>query len=300
MEDDSNNNGTGLKVALGIAAALLLGLGVFTFFLSSSANDTQQQLVEEKELVMKDLNAMASQYDLAISENEIANQKSNENLLEAKERIQGLIDSLNLSENNLKSLWRYKRKYLSLQKEMDQLLIENDQLKVQNVLLATSLDSSRTELQQREVFTDSLMFQNVALSEVFEGAAVLSTTNLIGMGVIERNSGKQIPTERAKRTNKIKVCFSVAKNKLVSAGDQELYVQVIDPKNNILGANEQLKFGEETLNYSIISKFNYESNTLNICEFVDGVDGEEFQKGSYKINVFNTTERIASSEFSLR
>ena len=55
------------------------------------------------------------------------------------------------------------------------------------------------------------------------------------MGVIERSSGKQIPTERARRSDKIKVCFTVAKNKLTEAGDKELYVQVIDPKNNVLG-----------------------------------------------------------------
>ncbi len=291
-----NKTSIGLKVGLGIALALLIGTGIYTSSLYKSKIETENQLTEEKALVMKDLNAMASQYDLAISENEVSNQ----NLVDAKLRIQTLIDSLEISETNMKSLWRYKSKYQALQKEMDKLLIENDQLKVQNGLLATSLDSTRVELAEREVFTDSLMFQNVALSEVVEDAAVLTTTNLKGFAVIERGSGKQIPTERAGRADKIKICFTVAKNKLVQSGDQELYVQIIDPKNNILGANEQLQFGEETLNYSLISKFNYENKNLNICKFIGRTGKEDFEKGSYKVNIFNTNERIAGHEFTLR
>jgi len=297
-----NKVSIGLKVALGIALALLIGTGIYTSSLYKSKVESENQLTEEKELVMKDLNAMASQYDLAISENDVANQ----NLVDAKLRIQTLIDSLEMSETNMKSLWRYKRKYLSLQKEMDKLLIENDELKVQNGLLATSLDSTRVELAEREVFTDSLMFQNVALSEVVEDAASLTTTNLKGFAVIERGSGKQIPTERAHRADKIKICFTVAKNKLVQPGDQELYVQIIDPKNNIIGANEQIEFGDEdaeekeTLNYSLISKFNYENKNLNMCEFISRQGKEEFEEGSYKVNIFNSSERIAGHEFTLR
>ena len=39
------------------------------------------------------------------------------------------------------------------------------------------------------------------------------------MGVIERSSGKQIPTERARRSDKIKICFTVAKNTIAESGD---------------------------------------------------------------------------------
>jgi hypothetical protein len=173
-------------------------------------------------------------------------------------------------------------------------------LKVQNSYLATSLDSTRVRLEERTMFTDSLLIQNNALAEVMENAAVLTAVGLKGFGVIERTSGKLIPTERASRTDKLRVCFTVAKNKLVQNGDQELYVQVIDPKNNTLGANEQVTFGDKTLNYSIISKFNYESTSLNICEFVASKGSSDFEKGRYIINVFNAKDLVATSEFTLK
>jgi len=292
---ENNKNGIGLKVALGIAVVLLAVTAYFTFDIMNEKDEMEADLTEQKQMVMNDLSNMIQQYDMAINENEVANN----NLTEAKERIQGLMDSLKISETNVKSLWRYKKKYLSLQQEMDVLLTENDRLTLENELLATSLDSTRVRLEERSMFTDSLLVQNTALAEVVEDASVLSTVGLKGFGVIERTSGKLIPTERARRSDKIRVCYTVAKNRLVQAGDQELYIQVIDPKNNVLGANEQVQFGEQTLNYSLVSKFNYENNNLNVCEFITKRN-DDFVKGRYIVNVFNEKDLVSSSEFTLK
>ena len=294
MEHNSSNNG--LKIGLGIAIVLFLGTAFYTFDLMKKKNESEALLKEEKQLVMTDLSNMAKQYDIIISENDIANNS----LIEARTRIQGLMDSLQISETNVKSLWKYKQQYATLQKEMTSLLAENDKLKYENNQLSTSLDSTRTRLEERNVFTDSLLVQNTALAEVMENAAVLNTVGLKGFGVIERGSGKLIPTERAKRSDKIRVCFTVAKNSLVQAGDQELYIQVIDPNNNVLGVNEQVVFGEKALNYSIISRFNYENTSLNVCEFVTSKGDEKFEEGRYIVNVFNAKDLVSTTEFELK
>ena len=292
---ENNKNSIGLKVALGIAVVLFLVTGFYTFDLIKEKKETETQLLAEKQAVMDDLSTMAKQYETAIGENEVANQK----LVEAKDRIQGLIDSLKISETNVQSLWRYKQKYLNLQKEMDVLLAENDKLKVENQLLATSLDSTKVQLEERTMFTDSLLVQNTTLAQVVEDASVLYATNLKVFGVIERRSGKMVPTERARRSDKLKICYTVAKNKLVQAGDQELYVQVIDPKNNTLGENSQIQFGDEILTYSLVSKFNYENKDLDICEYISP-NGDDFESGRYVINVFNEKDLVSSAEFTLK
>ena len=158
MENNSSNS-MGLKVALGIALVLFLGTAFYSLNLYKKSNADKKELTEQKQLVMNDLNAMAKQYDVAISENTVANK----NLLDARDRIQGLIDSLKISETNIKSLWKYKQKYTALQNEMDLLLAENESLKVENSYLATSLDSTRVRLEERTMFTDSLLVQNSAL-----------------------------------------------------------------------------------------------------------------------------------------
>lgn len=293
--ENSNSKGIGLKIALGILLALFLATAFYTSKLYKEKQENEAVLTREKEQVMADLSAMAKQYDVAIADNEVANQK----LVDARERIQGLMDSLKISQNSVNSLWKYKKRYLKLQKEMDQILAENDQLKIENSLLAASLDSTNIQLAERTVFTDSLLVQNTQLAEVVETAAVLQTVKLKGDGVIERSSGKLIPTERAKRSDKLRICFTVAKNTLVGAGDKELFVQVLDPLNNVLGANEQITFEEgQVLNYSLISKFNYENRSLDICEYI--TPNDKFQKGRYTVNVFNQNQLVSTSEFTMK
>ncbi len=292
----NTNNNTGLKVAIGILLALFLGTGFYASQLYTEKKENEAVLVKEKKQVMDDLGIMAKQYDAVIAKNEIAN----DDLVAARERIQGLMDSLKVSQNSVNSLWRYKKKYLALQKEMDVLLEENNRLKVENELLATSLDSTQIQLAERSAFTDSLLVQNTELADVVEGASALQTTGLKGFGVIERSSGKLIPTERARRSDKIRVCYTVAKNPLTEAGDKEFYVQVIDPNSNVLGVNNQVKFEDKVLNYSLISRFNYENRNLNICEFVSPNGDEKFEKGRYIVNVFNEENLISTSEFTLR
>lgn len=294
METESTNKGSGLKIAIGVLIALFLGTAFYTLNLYNEKKENEAALEKEKKQVMADLSTMAKQYDVAIGENE----KANQDLVDARGRITGLMDSLKVSQNSVNNLWNYKKKYLSLQKEMDVLLTENEKLKVENSLLATSLDSTNVQLEERNMFSDSLLIQNNQLAEVVENAAVLQTVDLKGFGVIQRNSGKLVPTERARRSDKIRVCFTIAKNSLVGAGDKELYLQVLDPSNNVLGANEQIQFEEQILNYSLISKFNYENQNLNICEFVS--PNEDFEEGRYIVNVFNKNKLISSSEFTLR
>ncbi|MDA9885797.1 chromosome partitioning protein ParA [bacterium] len=294
--ESSQKSGIGLKVGLGILLVLFLGTAFYASKLYSDKQETEKVLISEKQQVMKDLSNMAKDYDAAIAEGE----RTNQDLIDARERIQNLMDSLKVSQNSVNSLWRYRKKYLALQEEMEILLEENDRLKVENELLAVSLDSTQVQLKERTMFTDSLLVQNTELANVVEDAAALQTVGLKGLGVIERRSGKQIPTERARRSDKIKICFTVTKNTLTEAGDKELYVQVIDPKNNVLGSNGQVQFDDQVLNYSLISRFNYENRNLDICEYISASDESKFEEGQYRVNVFNDKELISASEFVLK
>src|SRR5690606_10784507 len=99
----SSNKNTGLKIALGILLALFVGTGFYTSKLYNEKKTNEATLTKEKQLVMNDLNNMAKQYDIAIGENKVANQ----DLVEARSRIQGLMDSLKISQNSINSLMSY-------------------------------------------------------------------------------------------------------------------------------------------------------------------------------------------------
>jgi len=294
MESNTTPNNR-LKIILVITLVLLFGTGFYTLNLYNSNIETQEQLIAEKELVLKDLNNMAAQYDIAIDNNDVANNK----LIQARERIEGLMDSLKISDNNVRSLWRYKKKFLDLQDEMKELMLENNTLKEENSMLTNTLDSTKVQLNDRIVYNDSLLNQNTQLATIVRDASVLSAVSLKGLGVIIRSSGKLIPTERASRADELKICYTVPKNKLVTTGEKDFFVQILDPKNNILGENKQINFEDKILNYSLSSKFNYTGKNLDICEFVKP-RGKKFEKGRYIVNIFDEAILVSSSQFMLK
>jgi regulator of replication initiation timing len=295
MDKEINNKQpSNQKIIIGILAILLVGLGIFSGALYSEKNENEQILTKEKQQVLADLNALTLQYDEVIADNKIVN----DDLIDARERIDNLLDSLTNSQSSVKDLIGYKNLYIKLKKEKELLFEENERLRIENTYLTASLDSTSIQLYETKLFSDALLDQNKTLTDVVKNASYLQVLGLDAVGVIERSSGKLIPTERARRSDKLKVCFMIAKNDLVESGDMELYVQVIDPKNNVLGLNNELVFNEDVLNYSLISSFNYENNNLDICEYISS--DEKFETGNYTVNIFNKNTLLSSTSLTLK
>ena len=290
----NNKQPSNQKIIIGILAILLVGLGIFSGALYSEKNENEQILTKEKQQVLADLNALTLQYDEVIADNKIVN----DDLIDARERIDNLVDSLTNSQSSVKDLIGYKNLYITLKKEKELLFEENERLRIENTSLTASLDSTSIQLYETKLFSDALLDQNKTLTDVVKNASYLQVLGLDAVGVIERSSGKLIPTERARRSDKLKVCFMIAKNDLVESGDMELYVQVIDPKNNVLGLNNELVFNEDVLNYSLISSFNYENNNLDICEYISS--DEKFETGNYTVNIFNKNTLLSSTSLTLK
>ena len=72
----------------------------------------------------------------------------------------------------------------------------------------------------------------------------------------------------------------------IRSGSRYFYIQVTNPSGNILGSNESFSAGEEKVNYSIATHFIYDNKSVDICDFIAKV-GKEFEKGAYKITVYD-------------
>ena len=292
----SNTSNTGLKVALGIAIALIIGVGAYTFSLYNESEATKTELTAQKNDLTENLNKSLAELNVAIEEKGVLT-----NDLEAKkEEVETLISNLEQAELNVKNLRGYVSRYNKLKKQMTIVMKENDKLKVENKYLATSLDSTNTELQNNKMFSDSLAVQNDALANVVESATILNTAKLKANGVVVKRNGRIIDTEKARKADKLRLCFTVAKNSLVAPGDKAFFVQVLDPSGNVLGANEAVIFEDQTVYYSLISTFNYEAENLDVCEYLEKVnEKDDFAKGTYKLNVFDRNRLVSTTTLTL-
>ncbi|UBZ11153.1 hypothetical protein LDL79_03320 [Leeuwenhoekiella palythoae] len=293
MENENKN--TGIKIVTGILAVLLVVAGAFAIKLYNQEKNTKAELTEEKELVLNDLKQMVTKYDAVIEENNLKDTELNQ----ARDRIQVLIDSVQQMDASISVLRRYRDEVYKLKKEREFLFAQNDSLKGMNKMLAMRVDSTSYELEVSKMKRDSLAMVKEELAEKIALGASLAANKLVGTGVIVRNSGKLVENDNARRVDRIRACYTVPQNRIADAGDKQLYVQVLDPQNNILGENKTVKLDSVTsVTYSAISKFYYEKTALDICENI-APKGGEFAKGLYKINIFDGGRMIATTNLVL-
>jgi hypothetical protein len=295
MAETKNNNG--LKVLAGLLGVILLGTIIYTVSLYQDKKKNEAVLTREKELVVADLESLQSEYDKAIMESNA----TNEELVAARDNIAKYIDSVNAMKADLATLSRYRRQVGVLKKEREELLRQVDSLKQSNTMIAMQRDSTFAELEKQTVFNDSLVVQNTQLAEAVERGSALNLTLFSVDAVRERSNGTLRSTSRAKRTDKLKVCFTVADNVIAEAGDREFYIEVLDPQGNVMGGSNTKSMEDgPTISFTKNTNFFYENAALDVCDYISNYAGE-FQKGNYMVNVYDDGLRLlGTSKFALK
>jgi myosin heavy subunit len=292
----NQDNQSKLKAIIGVLAILLIGSLIYIFKLTSDAKTLQTTVTtvkSEKESVLKDLADLKTNYDAAIAENTTMSDE----LIAERDKVVKLMADLKASKGDNASLQKYKTQYKAMEQKMQNLMQEVAVLKKQNQTLTTNLDSTTVVLEDNKKYNQVLVGQNEQLAKTVELGSKLSITNLKTASYKVRSSGKQIATDKASRTDMLKINFTVAENKIAKSGDKTYYVQVIDSKNNVLGDKATISFGETSLTYSFTTTVKYENKTVEVSEQLPGKD---FAKGTYFVNVFDKGELVSKSSFSLR
>lgn len=283
------------KTLIIILALLLVGTLIYSFKMYQDSEATALLLENEKIEVLKNLENMTSLYNEANADNKVANEK----IIEAQARLDSLMNELKSSKITVSTLLKYKKKYFEMESELEVLLEENTTLKFQNTLLETSLDSTQNQLSSQLETNTKLEAQNLQLKETVNAVKKLTLERLNAYGVIQRRSGKLVPTTRASRVDNLRICYSVPSNLLTESGERSYLVQVIDPSLNVIGSNTPVSFEEGVLKYSYVSSFTYNNKLLDICDFVS-TEERNYEKGLYTVNVFDQNTLITSSTFTLK
>ncbi|PHS10328.1 MAG: hypothetical protein COA88_02485 [Kordia sp.] len=288
------NKNTGLKIALGIVAVLLIGASVLFFLKNNELNETKTALKSEITVLGGKLDDEIEKLNIQISENEILN----EDLLAKRDSLNITLNELRSSRTSVETLTKYKNSYFKLKNEVKALLKDNKLLQLMNTRLTKEKDTLAGKLDSQLKLSDSLTTQVTDAKKIIQSASEISVAALKGIAIIEKSSGKKIPTIKARRADKVKICFSVAENKITKSGGKTLFVQVLDANNNVLGENTQVEFDGNTLNYSFKTTFHYTNKALDICEFLDAPK-KGFDKGNYFVNVFRDSNLISNTSFVL-
>lgn len=293
MTEKKNN--TALKILTGVLAVALLALGIYTIKFYNEEKENKAILTKEKEVIEGELNDLIVKYDEAIDENQVMDQ----NLVDARNRIERLLDSVEDYEANLVLISRYRREISNLKSEKDRLFRVVDSLNRQNQLMTQTLDSTNVILEQRTRVSDSLQTTNQDLSNKVDRAAQLKITSLRGEGVIVRNSGKLVENERTRRIDQVRTCFTITANDLAGPGERDMYVQVYNPENELVGDEIVVEHEGGAMVYSATSKVYYENNELDVC-LLANTNEDKLLEGTYKVYVYANATLLGTASFDLR
>ncbi|HET8809695.1 MAG TPA: hypothetical protein VFM65_05460 [Flavobacteriaceae bacterium] len=282
-----------LKTAIVILAVCLCGLGIYTVQFYNENRSHQHILEQEKADLKTELQNLLSKYEQVKTENN----QLKADFAKAEQKIEGLLDSLEKRDATYVFMRKYKQRVNLLKKEKERLFLTIDSLSNQNERLKNQVDSTKIQLAQTQKRTDSLTLQNKKLAKKVSKASQLKIVQLSSKGVVlGRNEPR--PTNQANRIEKIQVCFTLAKNELALPGKKRLFVQIINPENNLLGEKSTISFGEAVLAYSKIVEVFYENKAITVCNLVSA-QKEDLLEGRYLVNVFLGAELLASDYFEL-
>ena len=294
MTTQSSNNNRA-KILIGLLVVLLVSLAGYTYTLIQQNKETVLFLEADKAEVQKELEALVVSYNEILQDNKL----KDKDLIAARDRIIVLLDSVKDYKANLSIITRYKAQVKGLKNERTQLFKRADSLLVVTQRLAVEKDSTTAVLIKTIKVVDSVTTANTQLFNSLEKGALIGISNLDATAIIVRKGGKIKQTKRASRADKIRVCYTIAPNTLAQAGDRVLYVQVINPDNNIIGDKSNITFGQDLLTYSKSESVFYENQALDVCAIV-GTAGQDVLKGLYTINIFDAQRQIGSTTLMLK
>ena len=295
IKSKDNCNTNGLFAIIGILL-VVSAIGWYLYFdMKSERADVVTELVgvsDEKEQVTNELKELIVQYEDMKSDNDTVNQK----LAEEQARIEGLLEELKkVKRNNSWQIHKYKKELSTLRVIMKSYIYQIDSLNTLNINLRT--ENSAISQENRRVSNKNAELKNLTedLSSTVEKASVLRAINISTIAI--RKKGKE--TNRIKKTEKIKVCFSLAENAVAKKGAQFIYIQITNPQGQVLsGVNNSVTFGEQTIEYSDKREIEYDNKDLDICIY--WAKSEELSKGEYKVNIISNGYIIGQNSFLLK
>ena len=284
-----------LKILIAILCICLVGLGIYTVNFYQENKQNNSLVEKENEQLQKELQELKEDYQLLMEQHK----GLKVDLKAEQNRIAQLVDSLKEMKGNLSNLQKYRMQVEVLKLEKQRLVTAVDSLAKENTFLRSEIDSTSSIIANNQRIIDSVNSQNQQLTEKVKKASVLQLSEISGQAVILRNNKEAVEVTKASRAEQLQVCFTINENPIIEPGERQLFVQVINPKNNLLGSKKTIKFKEKTLRYSSKNAIEYNNQQLDICMLVK-VAEKGLKEGRYVINVFDSATLIGSTSFRLK
>lgn len=266
------------RLIIGSLVLAIVVLGSYSLVSYNTLKEQAEFLQQEQKLMETELSQMLKLYNNL----EIKNNYLNAQLTGSRQHAQGVLDSLRLIQANEPLLHKYKVQIQYLKQERHQLEEALNNLLQENMLL--NAENSVDKLEPKNEISTVIPIADDFTLDTFEAKALM-----------QFRSGKKKETTMAKRVNHFEVCFSLA----TIPHPQDIFIQVLSPKNNVLADKGSVYFGNSSLIYSKKFAINNSNTKETICANIETDRKERFTKGTYFVNIFNNQKLLANTTIEL-
>jgi hypothetical protein len=192
--------------------------------------------------------------------------------------------------------------------ELQQKYDENEaiilELKAKNQELTNENFRGQKLIEETKAQNDKLAQENSKLNKTVEIAKRLKTYELYADAVKLSGGGtKEKATDKAKKADRIRVCFTVLDNQLADKQEKSVYAVIKDADGKTFTQGDKsmltLLNGNE-IQYSVKKEIFYDNKVMQICLNWDLTQNEELKPGKYKVEIYSDGVQIGTTDFELK
>lgn len=305
---DKNNN---RKLHI-IYLFVIFALGGLCIYLVTEMRTLKTQIVqttttlnvvtEERDNVTTDLEALRSQYEQLQTTDAALSAE-----LEAKKLyIDSLLVEAEKNKGNAAVIAKLKKETETLRRIMQGYVRTIDSLNTLNGVLRTEKQEALNQLDQEKDKVTNITKDKDALQGRIDKAALLTTLNARATGVnLSRGGKKESETNKASKSDKLKVSFDVADNDLTKAGSHTVYLRIMTPDGRELTKSEdpdhQFTWGNNTGFFAAKKSIDYQNQAMSVLMYVEKPNPDnEFLPGTYRVEIVCDGAIIGETVFTLQ
>jgi len=271
--------------------AIVIGYLVYILMIEREESEEMRVTLEmQKESLTFELNELYASYDTL----QTSNDSMNVLIEDRQEQIRQL---LAIRASNSRKIRIYDEQVKSLRGVLKSYITQVDSLNQANLRLQAENQAQQSQIRRATSANRELEEVNQNLQTQVEKASTLSAL-MVRAEPIEANGAV---ARRIRRTEKIRVCFSLAANAIAQRGLKKVYVRIGNPEERVMvkNINESFVFQGESIAYSAVREVEYEGEELPVCIYYNA-DQNEITTGTYYVDLYMDGERIGTTTFSLK
>jgi len=284
------------RLIIGTLVIAIIVLGSYSISSYNSFKNQEAFLEQETKLVQNELSEMISLYEDVSVENEVINLQ----LEQSKSKIQNVLDSVKKVKTNLSLISKYRSQIKTLKKERETIFSEIDSLVRDNTALKVQIDSVSQQYQNQKLQLALLSKKNKSLHKIVNVVGALKANDIKASALATSSSFEAYETKLLSEAEHMEVCATLASNTFTPKGNKNIYVQILDPNNEIVSERGILKYEGMNLRYSGKTTVKSISESITACLKISIEDKEKLKAGTYNVNVFQNTTLLGSTTIKLK